>query len=126
MMLGTNASAADVDSQKCSDANSYVEQRSCLEALFKKVDSNLAKYERDVILKLSAWDEEPEYRSESKRRFTASISEFGKYRASQCDFILSLAAGGNRATDMKLDCAINLTKNRVEQLEEFTRGLGKR
>jgi uncharacterized protein YecT (DUF1311 family) len=122
----TMAGAADLSFSPCSEASSHVEQRSCLESLFKETEARLARAEESTLAKLGVWDEEPEYRSVSRKALLASSSAFRMYRTSQCDYVWSLAAGGNGATDMKLSCAIELTESRIKQLEAYSTGLGKR
>lgn len=122
----TMASAADVSSEPCSQPSSHVEQRSCLESLLRETDARLVHAEQTTVAKLAAWDEEKEYRSKSQKALLASNSVFRVYRASQCDFVWSLAAGGNGASDMRLSCAIELTENRIRQLDEYSRGLESR
>lgn len=111
---------------ECSNAISHVEQRSCLEAQFKEVEKRLVLAERSTMAKIAAWDEDTGYRLASSKALSASNSAFRKYRASQCEYEWSLAAGGNGATDMRLDCAIELTQSRIKLLEASAVGLQKR
>jgi uncharacterized protein YecT (DUF1311 family) len=120
------AGAANASSDRCSEASSHVEQRSCLESLFKETEKRLAQAEDGTVAKIAAWDEEPEYRSKSRNALLASNVAFQKYRTSQCGYSWSLAAGGNGATDMKLACAIELTENRIKLLEVSSSGLKNR
>jgi len=111
---------------ECSNATSHVEQRSCLEAQFREAEKRLTLTEQSTMAKIAAWDEDTGYRSASKKALSASNSAFRKYRANQCEYEWSLAAGGNGATDMRLSCAIELTQSRIKLLEDSAAGPQKR
>ena len=117
---------AHATADRCSEATSHVEQRSCLQAQFNEAEKRLAQAERAVIAKIAVWDEDLEYRLESKKALAASNSAFRKYRTNQCEYAWSLAAGGNGATDMRLSCAIELTESRIKLLEESSVDLQQR
>lgn len=118
--------AAHAQVDQCSKASSHVEERSCLESLFNETDKRLAQAETKAVAKIAEWDEEPEYRSKSRKALMGSNLAFRKYRPSQCGYAWSLAAGGNGATDMRLSCAIELTEDRVRLLELSSSSLKKR
>jgi len=120
------AGIANAKADECSKASSHVEQRSCLQAQFKEAEKRLTLVEQKTRAKIAAWDEDTGYRSASIKAFSASNSAFRNYRASQCDYEWSLAAGGNGATDIRLSCAIELTQSRVKLLEDSAAGLQKR
>lgn len=120
------AGAAYANADPCSVASSHVEERSCLESMFEETEKRLVKAEVRTAAKIVAWDEEPEYRNKSRKALSAANLAFRKYRASQCKYAWSLAAGGNGATDMRLSCAIELTESRIGQLDAYATGLDKR
>lgn len=115
--------AAHANADRCSDTSSHVEQRSCLESLFKVAEKRLVQAEESTSAKIAMWNEDSEYRFKSRKALLASNFAFRKYRASQCEYAWSLAAGGNGATDMRLSCAIELTESRIKQLEASSTGL---
>lgn len=90
------------------------------------MEKRLVNTEARTSNKIAAWDEDVEYRNRSRKALSASNLAFRKYRASQCDYAKSLAAGGNGATDMRLSCAIELTEIRIKQLDAYATGLEKR
>lgn len=120
------AGAAHANVDRCSVASSHVEQRGCLESMFREADKRLVQAEASTIAKIAAWDEASEYRSRSRKALVASKVAFRKFRSSQCDYAWSIAAGGNGATDMRLSCAIELTESRIKQLEASSIGLEQR
>lgn len=122
MMVG----AASANADPCAGASSHAEERSCLESMFGEAEKRLVKAEVRTAAKIAAWDEEPEYRNKSRKALLAANLAFRKYRASQCEYAWTLAAGGNGATDMRLTCAIELTESRITQLDAYATGLEKR
>lgn len=121
-----SAMAAETSPRPCSEAPSHVEQRSCLESLYQKTEARLVQVEKNYFEKLAKWDEEPHYRLQSRKAFEASVSAFKAYRKSQCEYFWTLTAGGNGATDMRLSCAVELTEDRIKQLDEYSHGLEQR
>ncbi len=113
------AAATEKGTPPCAAADSHAEQRRCLASLFKKTDTTLARVEKESLAKVAMRDEDPPYKLASKKALEKSISAFRSYRARQCDVFWSLAAGGNGATDMRLQCAIELTEHRIEQLQKY-------
>jgi len=120
------AGAAHAIAAPCSGSSSHAEERSCLESMFGEMEKRLVKAEVRTAAQIAAWDEEPEYRNKSRKALSAANLAFRKYRASQCEYAWSLAAGGNGATDMRLSCAIELTESRIKQLDVYATGLEKR
>lgn len=122
MIVGTAYANAD----RCSDESSHAEQRDCLESMFRETEERLIQAEKRTVAKITVWDENLDYRTKSRKALSASNLAFRKYRASQCEFAWSLAAGGNGATDMRLSCAIELTEGRIRQLDAYAAGLERR
>lgn len=85
---------AYADTGKCSNTISHVEQRSCLEAQFREAEKRLALTEQRTMAEIAAWDEDTGYRSASRKALLASNRAFRKYRANQCEYEWTLAAGG--------------------------------
>lgn len=77
----------------CSDAPSHADQRACLEAQFKQIDSDLMRTEKNELSRIDGWAEEPNYRKTAREHFMKSAKAFRKYRTTQCEYFLSLAAG---------------------------------
>lgn len=123
LFVAASANAKDVELRKCEKLYSHVEQRECLASLAGKVDSRLKLAEKRAIVKIDGWDEDDDYKSESKKLFLASTEAFEAYRTAQCGFIHSLAAGGNGATDMSLTCVVELSRQRIIQIDEYLTGL---
>lgn len=117
------ALAEDVDVMKCVNTDSHAEQRECLNALAKNTEIKLKHQEENAIQRIANWDEGENYRTASLALFKKSIEAFRKYRETRCDFMHSLAAGGNGAGDMQLECVVELTKQRIVQIELDTTGL---
>jgi uncharacterized protein YecT (DUF1311 family) len=122
MIAGTAYANAD----RCSGASPHAEQRGCLESMFRETEERLVQAEKSTVAKITVWDEDLDYRTKSRKALSASNLAFRKYRASQCEFAWSLAAGGNGATDMRLSCAIELTEGRIRQLDAYAAGLERR
>lgn len=120
------AEAAYANAGPCSGAASHVEERSCLESMLGEAEKRLVKAEVRTAAKIAAWDEEAVYRNKSRKALSAANLAFRKYRASQCEYAWSLAAGGNGATDMRWSCAVELTESRIRQLDAYAAGLEKR
>jgi hypothetical protein len=76
----------------------------------------LQKAEEDLHVAIAHWDEDENWKIKSANALRTSSRDFNRYRKSQCDFNASLAAGGNGAGDMRLECIIELNKQRLDML----------
>lgn len=119
------ACAAD-GTNACSTADSHVGQRACLVSISEKVGAQLAQVEVDSLGRIDHWNEDANYRAKSRKALVISNAAFRKYRTSQCGLMHSLAAGGNGATDAQLECSIELTNQRISQLESSVLRLERR
>ncbi len=126
MFFMTFTYASEIEIRKCAESESHADQRTCLSSLAKSVETKLRIAEAHAFEMIERWDEDVGYRSKSKQLLFLSITTFKKYRNEQCSFIHSLAAGGNGATDMRLPCSVELTEQRITQLNEFSSGLESR
>jgi len=115
--------ARDADLQKCSDADTPAEERTCLETLSHRTNAKLAKLEKEALERVDAWEQEDSYRAATRKSLVDSSQLFKQYRRSQCGLFQSLAAGGNGASDMKLACSIEVTKDRVRQMKDIADAL---
>ena len=120
-----NALAAD-GANACTAADSHARQRACLISTSEKVEAQLARVEVESLERIDHWDEDANYRARSNKALVNSTAAFRKYRISQCGLMHSLAAGGNGATDMQLECSIELTNQRISQLESSVLRLERR
>lgn len=111
------------DISRCSVAGSHAGQRACLVSMFEKVEAQLSQMESDALKRINQWDEDLSYRRESKDALIRSNAAFRQYRRAQCGLVHSLAAGGNGAGDMQLDCSIELTDQRIKQLKDHVLNL---
>ena len=120
---GNAATTADVAVKKCAIADSHAGQRECLIALAASVEVYLKTAEKAALQRIDKWDEDENYRTTAKVLFMKSIEAFSRYKEIQCDFLRTLAAGGNGAGDMQLECVVGLIKQRITQIESDTVGL---
>lgn len=112
------AQSSEMAVAQCLKLPSHAESRACLEAKVKESDSILDHTETAFLSTLTHWDEEAQYKSRSVTQLQASVSKFAQYRESQCEFLSSLAAGGNGAGDRRLLCHIGLNQRRIAELRE--------
>lgn len=124
-LLPLIACATD-NTSACSAGNSHAGQRACLISMSEKVGAQLARVEVESLGRIDHWDEDASFRAKSKKALVNSNAAFRKYRTSQCGLMHSLAAGGNGATDMQLECSIELTNQRISQLESSVLRLERR
>ncbi len=106
------------DASRCAEAADHVTQRECLEQVFKQADADLYQAEKMLRLALTTWKEEKSFKLRTLARFDKAVKSFRLYRHDACEFDASAAAGGNGAGDLRLDCAIRLTNERLEILKD--------
>jgi uncharacterized protein YecT (DUF1311 family) len=104
--------------EECSAKSSHVEMRACLEGIADASARELRKAEQAVRKSLASWDEDANYVKASRAAFDASVKEFVSFRKRHCDFMGSLAAGGNGQGDLRLSCRYELNSKRVLELQQ--------
>ncbi len=67
---------------------------------------------------LAAADQEPTYIKRSISEFNSSAKRFNRFRAQQCEFIASLAFGGNGQNDLRLSCLYEMNGQRIAQIKQ--------
>jgi len=92
--------------------------RQCLEQVFKQADADLYDAEKKLRQALTKWQEDKPFKERALARFDKAVKSFRLYRYDACEFDASAAAGGNGAGDMRLECAIRLTNERLEIFKE--------
>jgi uncharacterized protein YecT (DUF1311 family) len=102
--------------EQCFELGSHAESRACLEVLARQSADEVKLAEIALRAALQRWDQEPEHRSRSLAALRASSLSFARHRQAQCEFLSSLAAGGNGADDRRLLCQIELGQRRVSEL----------
>jgi uncharacterized protein YecT (DUF1311 family) len=91
--------------------------------LARRSSLELINVERAANARIEKWDEEANWRLASAEALKQSSRQFLKYRKSQCDLVASLAAGGNGAGDMRLNCIVRLNAQRVDELRRLMEGI---
>jgi uncharacterized protein YecT (DUF1311 family) len=107
-----NASAE----QRCYELSSEVEARDCLEQFDAQSRQKVDEVQKELLAALQRWDQEPAYRTASTDALRMANSRFEQFREAQCEYIASLAAGGNAAGDRRLLCRIEMNEQRARQL----------
>jgi uncharacterized protein YecT (DUF1311 family) len=119
--LGQRASDAEA---ACYKLEGHADARSCLEQYAKRSVATLETAEAALRTALTRRDEEPASVAREVAAFDAAAMRFRQYRATQCSFMASLAAGGNAASDRRLLCEIELNQTRASHLlPEHLRGV---
>ena len=103
---------------ECSSKGSHVEMRACLQTKANDSLNELRKAEDDMRKALAGWNQDTEDIRQSISRFDTSVKQFNLFRKLQCEFIASLAAGGNGQGDLRLSCIYELNENRITQIEQ--------
>ena len=104
--------------QECSIGRSHIEMRACLQVKVQRSDNELRKVEANMRKSLAAWDQEPVYIKRSTSTFASSVKQFNLFRTQQCEFIASLAAGGNGQGDLRPSCVVDLNEKRIAQIKQ--------
>lgn len=118
--ISISASAQEGASARaeCSAAGSHVETRACLQAKADASARELVSTQDEMFKSLAASDQEPTYIKRSISEFKLSVKQFSRYHAQQCEFIASLAAGGNGQNDLRLSCIYELNRQRISQIQQ--------
>jgi hypothetical protein len=121
VLAGTSVSAfaqrSSSAEDSCSRAADHVGYRTCLEALAKASLNSLALEETSTRNFLSKADETPEDIARALAAFETALQDYLHYRQTQCDYVASLAFGGNGAGDRRLLCQIELDRRRTANLK---------
>jgi uncharacterized protein YecT (DUF1311 family) len=97
--------------------SSNIAMTMCTHEALKTYDQKLNKVYRALFNNL-----EKRYSNEKSKPSTALLNSekfWIKYRDQQCKMIYLLFSGGNGASLKEMNCLVNLTKKRVEDLEKF-------
>ena len=103
--------------QICLKLDSHAAARDCLSAEATQSRVALSTEEASVHSFLVKTDEDEKGRMLAVRAFDKSVAQFQLYRTKQCEFIASLAYGGNGQGDRRYLCEIELNEARVKYLE---------
>lgn len=114
----TSAQEASPARQECSIERSHVEMRACLQVKAQTSANELGNVEANMRKSLAAWDQDPVYIKRSTSIFDSSAKQFTLFRTQQCEFIASLAAGGNGQGDLRLSCVSDLNEKRIAQIKQ--------
>lgn len=123
LVVYAHTASAASSTADCSALSSHAESRSCLEKHANRSLIELKKAVEDLAAAIQRWDQESEWKQKSAAAMYVSSRSFQRYRKSQCDFEASLAAGGNGAGDMRLECTIELNRERTARLREIAKDL---
>lgn len=116
LLCSTLAGSAYASTQ-CGREKDHVGYRKCLE---KKALQSRVKLDQAMALlarRIDSRDEELEYRQRTQARLQQSFGLFQRFRESHCEFESSLAAGGNGAGDMRLQCEAELNSRYTKSLQ---------
>ncbi len=102
----------------CGADRSHVEMRACLEAKADASSRELRSAQNEMRKLLAAADQEPTHIKRSISEFNSSVKQFSRFRTQQCEFIASLAAGGNGQDDLRLSCLYELNGQRIAQIKQ--------
>jgi uncharacterized protein YecT (DUF1311 family) len=103
--------------ESCARAASHVELRRCLELWEVASRNSLTVEEKHSRAYLSKADQTPDEISRALAAFDAASMAFRDYRKKECDYLASLAFGGNGAEDRRLLCKIELDRRRTSNLK---------
>jgi hypothetical protein len=120
--LATAQRNAEADAM-CFGLASHAEARKCLITAEAKSEQRLMQAEKDLVGVLGKWDEDEVYKKRSVAAHRLAISEFSRMREAQCDFLATLAAGGNGAGDRRLLCRIELNERHTLDLRALALSL---
>jgi uncharacterized protein YecT (DUF1311 family) len=115
-LLAFIASPSVFATDECAKALSHVAQRECLEALAQRSEAKVRSAQAIVLKRIDNWDEDENYKWESRKLIQESGVRFKAFKTSQCELEASSAAGGNGAGDLRLDCQIRLDRQYTAEL----------
>jgi len=101
----------------CTETQSHVHGRICLEALATKTNLEMERLESQLRSRIKLWDQDQaSYVQRSLLLFEQERQSYRRYREARCEFDASAAAGGNGAGEMRLGCMADLDGQRIESL----------
>ncbi len=106
----------------CWKDKSHVEMSACVVSLAQKSSKDLGSLEQELTTKIQNEGEEPRYIQSMKDTFVIGERSFKVYRTHQCNFVASLAKGGNSAHDLGTACMYQLNSERIKQLKDIEEG----
>jgi uncharacterized protein YecT (DUF1311 family) len=109
--------SADSERVCYTPSSSHVAERKCLEKRAKDSEARLESEELAVRSALLRAAEDENERATAIQAFDKSVTEYRNYRSQQCNFVGSLAFGGNAQGDRRLLCEIDLNEERIRQLQ---------
>lgn len=112
-----------IQKNECGSHGSHSEERACYIAENAKSEQMLGNAEASTLSALHRWDEDAHFKSRSIAAFKNTTTNFRQMRKINCEFQATLAAGGNGAGDMRLDCQIELNQRRIIELQKTTASL---
>jgi uncharacterized protein YecT (DUF1311 family) len=83
---------------------SHAGYRECLENKALEREKLIAAAEQSVRDAITHWDEEPNDRKRTADLFAKSRRAYYDHRTATCEVMASTAAGGNGASDLRLEC----------------------
>jgi len=116
-----NSSAGPIED--CHTSIDHVGLRKCEESAVSLIEARVRSAEQSIFSKIDQWDQEKEFKATARLRFTDSIKTFRNYLNAACEVEAATAAGGNGASNMRLECLYQLNLDRLNflshQLEHF-------
>lgn len=104
-------------SASCAAPRDHVEQRACSTLRLDALAHQVLAAQHTLRDKITTWDEEPEYKAAALANFDNAARAFQRYQAQQCAFDASLAAGGNNASDLRIECNIELYSSYLKYIQ---------
>jgi len=101
----------------CYALDSHDSQRECLSSRAAQSETRLEAEEAFARSALLHADEDEADRARAVQALDKSAGEYRRYRKEQCEFVASLAFGGNAQEDRRLLCEIELNESRIRQLQ---------
>ena len=103
--------------RSCFHAVGHADLRACLEGWAKVSANALAAEEKSSREYLATVDQVPDDVSRALAAFEDASQAYRIYREKECDYVASLAFGGNGAGDRRLLCRIDLDRRRASDLK---------
>ena len=105
-------------SASCDMPMDHVEQRKCSEHLFNELSHKVISAQQSLRNKITTWDQEPEFKAAALANLDKAVHAFQTYQSEQCEFDASVAAGGNAANDLRIECKIRLYSSYLKYIQE--------
>nr|WP_315468685.1 lysozyme inhibitor LprI family protein [uncultured Undibacterium sp.] len=118
-----NAQGLTPQRGKCSKTDDHARERTCLIREAKNSQIKLDAAEEKFLQQLENWDEESGYKKRTKGLFLTAKKQRNQFRKTQCELLASLAAGGNGAGDMRLECIIELNTRGTDDIRSLSDSL---